>query len=339
MRKSILPFFMLLLASCSANAHVIANKPLNLIGDSLSPIRHITEMKAVGDTLWFVYETEDGFGQRFLRKAIIDKENNTFDVGPVIGKKSDGYVMTYMPYPVYGVDGKMLIVNQEDGEIFNCVNDSVLTCTKKYILNSNSTVPFPLSQYVQDISSVDSDNYVFVGREPNGGEQFATKAHVATAEIDSIRKIQLSSELTTWLPNAGELAYSKKYDRLAFAYRLHPIIDIFGMDGKLIRQVRIGQDTFNRETLEEADFEELNPIHIVDIAVTSNNIYALHWNFKYTDAKDTAPTIFKIDWDGKIVDRLFNVPVPLYKIAVSDDDSIIGWNGKDFVFIGASILK
>jgi hypothetical protein len=227
MRTPILSLFMLLLASCTANAHVTANQPFTLIGDSLPPIRHITDMKAVADTLWFVYETEDSFGQRFLRKAVIDKDNNTLDVGPVLGKKSDGYYMAYMPYPTYGLDGNMQVVNQEDGEIFNCVNDSVLIRSKNYILSGNSAVPFSLSQYVQDISSVDSDNYVFVGREPNGGEQFAMKANVAMAEIDSIRKIQLSSELTTWLPNAGELAYSKKYDRLAFAYRLHPIIDIF----------------------------------------------------------------------------------------------------------------
>lgn len=323
--------FMLLLASCAANAHVTINQPLTLIGDSLSAIRHTTEMKVVADTLWFVYETEDGFGQRFLRKAVINQDKNTLDVGPVLGKKSDGYYMAYMPYPVYGLNGNMQVVNQEDGEIFNCVNDSVLIRSKNYILSGNSAVPFPLSQYVQDISVVDSDNYVFVGREPNGGEQFAMKANVATAEIDSIRKIQLSSELTTWLPNAGELAYSKKYDRLAFAYRLHPIIELFGMDGKLIRQVRIGQDTFNPETLDEADFEELNPLHIVDISVTPEYIYALHWNFKYMDAEKTAPTIFKIDWDGNIVNRLFNVPMPLYKVAVSDEKSIIAWNGKDFV--------
>ena len=339
MRTPILSLFMLLLASCTANAHVTANQPFTLIGDSLPPIRHITDMKAVADTLWFVYETEDGFGQRFLRKAVIDQGNNTLDVGPVLGKKSDGYYMAYMPYPVYGLDGNMQVVNQEDGEIFNCVNDSVLIRTKNYILSGNSAVPFSLSQYVQDISSVDSDNYVFVGREPNGGEQFAMKANVAMAKIDSIRKIQLSSELTTWLPNAGELAYSKKYDRLAFAYRLHPIIDIFGMDGNMIRQIRIGQDTFNRETLEEADFEELNPLHIVDISVTPDFIYALHWNFKYADSESTAPTIFKIDWDGNIIDRLFNVPMPLYKIAVRDDNLIIGWNGKDFICIDTSSLK
>ncbi len=333
MRAPILSLFVLLLASCTANAHVTANQPLTLIGDRLPPIRHITDMKAVADTLWFVYETEDGFGQRFLRKAVIDQDKNTLDVGPVLGKKSDGYYMAYMPYPVHGLDGNMQVVNQEDGEIFVYENESLLTRSKKFILSNSSTLPFPLSQYVQDVSMVAPDKFVFIGREPNGGTQYALKANITTAQVDTIRRIQLSPELTSWMPNAGELAYSRLHDKLAFAYRLHPIIEIFGMDGKPVKQVRICEDTFNPATLDEADFEELNPLHIVDITTTPNFIYALHWNFKYADAEDTAPTIFKIDWEGKIVDRLFNVPMPLYKIAVSDDNYIIGWSGQDFVYL------
>ncbi len=333
MRAPILSLFVLLLASCTANAHVTANQPLTLIGDRLPPIRHITDMKAVADTLWFVYETEDGFGQRFLRKAVIDQDKNTLDVGPVLGKKSDGYYMAYMPYPVHGLDGNMQVVNQEDGEIFVYENESLLTRSKKFILSNSSTLPFPLSQYVQDVSMVAPDKFVFIGREPNGGTQYALNANITTAQVDTIRRIQLSPELTSWMSNAGELAYSRLHDRLVFAYRLHPMIEIFGMDGKPVKQVRICEDTFNPATLDEADFEELNPLHIVDITTTPNFIYALHWNFKYADAEDTAPTIFKIDWEGKIVDRLFNVPMPLYKIAVSDDNYIIGWSGQDFVYL------
>ncbi len=295
MRAPILSLFVLLLASCTANAHVTANQPLTLIGDRLPPIRHITDMKAVADTLWFVYETEDGFGQRFLRKAVIDQDKNTLDVGPVLGKKSDGYYMAYMPYPVHGLDGNMQVVNQEDGEIFVYENESLLTRSKKFILSNSSTLPFPLSQYVQDVSMVAPDKFVFIGREPNGGTQYALKANITTAQVDTIRRIQLSPELTSWMPNAGELAYSRLHDRLVFAYRLHPMIEIFGMDGKPVKQVRICEDTFNPATLDEADFEELNPLHIVDITTTPNFIYALHWNFKYADAEDTAPTIFKID--------------------------------------------
>ena len=332
MRTSILQLLVWLLASCSTNAHVTTHQSLTLIGISLPPIRHITEMKIVGDTLWFVYETEDGFGQRFLRKAVIDSTKKTLDVGSDIGRTPDGYFMAYMPYPVKGIDGTVQIVNQEDGEIFGCESDGVLIRTKNYILSGNSVVPFPLSQYVQDISSVSPDNYVFIGREPNGGEQYAMKANITAVEVDTIRKISLSPQLTTWLPNAGELVYSKQFDRLAFAYRLHPIIEIFGMDGKLIKQVRIGEDAFNPSTLDEADFEDLNPLQVVDLSVTTDYIYALYWNFKNADVMLHAPTILKIDWNGNVVDRYSDISQTLYKIAATAD-YIIGWAGKRFIRI------
>ncbi len=332
MRAPILSLFVLLLASCTANAHVTANQPLTLIGDRLPPIRHITDMKAVADTLWFVYETEDGFGQRFLRKAVIDQDKNTLDVGPVLGKKSDGYYMAYMPYPVHGLDGNMQVVNQEDGEIFVYENESLLTRSKKFILSNSSTLPFPLSQYVQDVSMVAPDKFVFIGREPNGGTQYALKANITTAQVDTIRRIQLSPELTSWMPNAGELAYSRLHDRLAFAYRLHPIIEIFGMDGKPVKQVRICEDTFNPATLNEADFEDLNPLHFIDITTTDNYIYALMWGCRYAEIKTNAPAIYVIDWSGNIV-KTVSIDLTLHRIASISEEQIIGWDGNQFVLI------
>lgn len=334
MKNLIIFIFALTLTSCSVSAQQsAAAQKLTLTGCTLPAIRHIIDMKITGDTIWFAYETEGGYGQRFLRRAIIDSKNHTLNVGPEMGHKGDGYYVSYMPYPVNNCDSTRLVVSQDDGEVYRVENDSVLSQTKKYIFSDGSSLPFQLSQYVQDVSMVAPDRFVFIGREPNGGTQYALKANITTAQVDTIRRIQLTPELISWMPNAGELAYSNLYDRLAFAYRLHPMIEIFGMDGKLIKQVRICEDTFNSATLKEADFEDRNPLQIVDIAATPENIYALHWNFKYADAEDTAPTIFKIDWDGKIVDRLCNVPMPLYKIAVGDDNSIIGWNGKEFIQI------
>jgi hypothetical protein len=334
MKNLIIFIFALTLTSCSVSAQQsAAAQKLTLTGCTLPAIRHIIDMKITGDTIWFAYETEGGYGQRFLRRAIIDSKNHTLNVGPEMGHKGDGYYVSYMPYPVNNCDSTRLVVSQDDGEVYRVENDSVLSQTKKYIFSDGSSLPFQLSQYVQDVSMVAPDRFVFIGREPNGGTQYALKANITTAQVDTIRRIQLTPELISWMPNAGELAYSNLYDRLAFAYRLHPMIEIFGMDGKLIKQVRICEDTFNSATLKEADFEDQNPLHIVDIATTPEHIYALHWNFKYADAEDTVPTIFKIDWDGKIVDRLFNVPMPLYKIAVGDDNSIIGWNGKEFIHI------
>ncbi|MDE6188579.1 MAG: hypothetical protein K2G17_10705, partial [Duncaniella sp.] len=62
-------------------------------------------------------------------------------------------------------------------------------------------------------------------------------------------------------------------------------------------------------------------------------IYALHWGYGYSDADKTAPIIYKIDWNGKVIDRYFNVPYPLYHIAALNDSMLISWVGKNFVLI------
>lgn len=289
-------------------------------------------MKVSGDTLLFVFECENGYGQRFLRRAIIDSANNTINISPDMGKREDGYYAS-MPYPFISDNGAIHVVGQDDCELFTVENDTAFVRTRQYLMDSNSAASFPLSQYVQDVYMTNPDRYVFIGREPNGGRQYAMTADLTTSKIDTIKQINISPELQTWMPNAGEMVYSGKHNRLAFAYKLHPIIEIFDTVGKKIKSVIIGEDTFNPKTLEEADFEALNSLHSVDLTYTSNFIYALHWGYGYSDTDKTAPTIYKVDWNGNVIDQYINIPYPLYRIAAFDDTRLIGWNGKDFILL------
>lgn len=323
----------LFMSGCANAQSTTTTTKLKLSGEPLPAIRHITDMKVSGDTLLFVFECENGYGQRLLRRAIIDSANNTINISPDMGKREDGYYASYMPYPFISDNGALRVVGQDDCEIFTVENDTALVRTRKYLMDSNCTVPFPLSQYVQDVYMTDPDKYVFIGREPNGGRQYAMTADLTTSKIDTIRQINISPELQTWMPNAGEMVYSDKHNRLAFAYKLHPVVEIFDTDGKTIKSVKISEDTFDPKTLEEADFEAMNSLHTVDLTYTSDYIYALHWRCGYSDADKYAPTIYKIDWNGNIIDRYFNVPYPLYRIAALDDNRLIGWNGKEFSII------
>lgn len=332
MKTLILLPLLFILIGCNANAQPTSSvKTLELTGDSLPTLRHMTDMKISGDTLYFVYETEDGFGQRFLRSATIDHENAKLNIRPEIGKKEDGYYVSYMPYPFFDTTGDVRVVSQDDGDIYDLSDGNSLIRTKKNLLSGDSSVPFPLSQYVQDVSFVSPDNYVFIGREPNGGSQYAMKVNTTTAIVDTIRKIAIMPDLQSWMPNVGELICSGKFNRLAFAYRLHPVIDIFDMDGNMIKQVRIAPDTFDRKVLQEADFEELTPLYFVDVTNTSDYIFALYWGCKYSEIEHMTPYIYKIDWNGDIVAK---IPIiKLYRIAASSDGAIIGWDGKTFVNI------
>ncbi|MDE6859032.1 MAG: TolB-like 6-bladed beta-propeller domain-containing protein [Duncaniella sp.] len=323
----------LFMSGCANAQSTTTTTKLKLSGEPLPAIRHITDMKISGDTLLFVFECEDGYGQRLLRRAIIDNSNNTISISPDMGKREDGYYASYMPYPFISDNGAIHVVGQDDCEIFTVENDTAFVRTRHYLMDSNSTVPFPLSQYVQDVYMTNPDRYVFIGREPNGGRQYAMTSDLTTSKIDTVRQINISPELQTWMPNAGEMVYSSKYNRLAFAYRLHPIIEILDIDGRIINSVKIGKDTFDSKTLEEADFEELNPLHTVDVTYTTDYIYALYWGYRYNDANNTTSLIYKIDWDGNIISRYVNVHAPMYKVTALDDSRLIGWDGDGFVVI------
>lgn len=322
--------FSLLLSGCANAQSTVVTKKLDLVGEALPPIRHITEMKMSGDTLLFVYESEDGFGQRFLRRAVIDRDTNELRVGPDIGKREDGYYTSYMPYPFLDDNGNIRVVSQDDCELYAVQNDTTLVRQKKYLMGPNCTVPFPLSQYVQDVFMIAPEKYVFIGREPNGGRQYTMNADLSLVKIDTIRQINISPELQTWMPNAGELACSSKHNRLAFAYRLHPIIEIFGLDGTILKTVKVADTTFNPTTLEEADFEELNPIHFTDVSTNNDYIYALYWGHKYGETGE--PQIYQLDWEGNIIAK-HTIDDDVYKIAVFDDNTIIGWTGNSFITI------
>jgi hypothetical protein len=100
----------LFMSGC-ANAQSAATfSRLEITGDTLPAIRHVTDMKMSGDTLLFVFECEDGYGQQLLRRAVIDNSNNTISISLDMGKREDGYYTSYMPYPFISDNGALRVV-------------------------------------------------------------------------------------------------------------------------------------------------------------------------------------------------------------------------------------
>ena len=323
----------LLLAVCATTGQTPLLSEFDLTGDPLPPVRHVTEMKVSGDTLFFVHDSEESLGQLFLRRAVIYLADNHLDISPEIGKKDDGYYMSYMPYPFIGADSRVHVISQDDREIYDITDDTALVRTKHYLMNGETEVPIPLSGYIQNIFMTAPERYVFMGREPNGGRQYAMRADLKSSRIDTICQIAISADLQTWMPNVGEMVFSPKRDRLAFAYRLHPIVEVFSMDGTSLKSIRLGQDTFDRSTLNEADFEDLNPLHTVDLTNTSDYIYALYWSYRYDERATRFPSIIKFDMEGNIIERYSDIPSPLCRIAAISNSRLIGWTGNRFILI------
>ncbi|MDE5878329.1 MAG: hypothetical protein K2H47_12645, partial [Muribaculaceae bacterium] len=321
-------FLILLSSGCTAaQSDPAALIPFEIKGDTLPPIRHITDMKISGDTLFFVYERENGFGQRFLRRAIIDSKAHTLTLSQDIGSE-----ISYMPYPFIGTEGNVKIVSQDNGKIYNITSDANLQSTGSHIFSSATPSPVPLSNYINDIYTVAPDKYIFLSRQPKGGPQYITTSDT-NSRIDTIHQTSISSDLTAWMPNLGKLTYSDSNHLLAFAYLFHPVIEFLTTDGAITATTEIGPHTFNPSTLDEADFESLNPFHTIDITPTRNYLYVLHWGYLHSKAEFIDPTIFQLDWNGKIINRYFNIPRPLYNIAAYDDTYLIGWTGTHFIQI------
>lgn len=77
--KHILILCALAFASCiGAKTAPISTASIEIKGEPLPAIRHMIDMKMSGDTLLFVFEGNDGYGQRFLRRAVVDTLRNTF---------------------------------------------------------------------------------------------------------------------------------------------------------------------------------------------------------------------------------------------------------------------
>lgn len=315
----------MLMPICANAQSTALHAKFDVAGNALPAIRHMTDMKMTGDTLLFVYEGHENNGQRCLRRAVVDRDSKTVKVSPDMGKRDDGYYVSYMPLPFIADNGSIRVIGQDDCEIYSVENDTAFVRTRQYLMDGNSSVTFPFSLYVQDVFMTGPDKYVFIGREPKGGRQYAMKADLTCSKIDTIRQINISPELQAWMPNMGEMAYSGKHDRLAFAYMFHPIVEIFDTDGNIISSVRVGKDTFNPKTLEEADFHELNHLHFIDITTTDDYIYALHNGYS-----ESSRSIYKIDWNGNII-SCEAVKASLQKIAVGNDNSVTGWTGNDFI--------
>ena len=88
-----------LMPGCADAQSTTAETNLDITGDSLPAISHIVEMKMSSDTLLFVYESKEGYGQRFLRRAVIGFGRSQLKASPDAGKLNNGYYVSYRPYP------------------------------------------------------------------------------------------------------------------------------------------------------------------------------------------------------------------------------------------------
>lgn len=87
MKTLIIMALSLLISGCANAQSKSMCSSLDVVGTQLPAIRHMNDMKMSADTLLFVYECEGGYGQQYLRRAVVDTEKNKLSVSNDMGKE------------------------------------------------------------------------------------------------------------------------------------------------------------------------------------------------------------------------------------------------------------
>ena len=120
---------------------------------------------------------------------------------------------------------------------------------------------------------------------------------------------------------------------------MFPAIQIYDFTDNTEKTLNYGTDTFNPNSIDEADIWSENTVQYQHLSATENYIYALYWGVKYDEMYEkqlqgTAVTkILKYDWNGRLL-KIFEVNKGLKALcAANDDKTIIAYDGKEFFMI------
>lgn len=297
-------------------------------------ISHIVDMKAVAPGKVFIsYEAQEGRGQRILQEINSDIANGNLSFSQEYGKRDDGSYQLFMPYLINFNAEKPFVVSQDDGELFTINPNAKFAASNKHILDYNFKVPFPVSLYVQDVQMISPTDFLFVGREPNGGKHSVFLSKPDSMSITLIKSFVNDSNYSSWVINTGKLAYSSKAGLCVFAYRLYPTVEFFKPTGEIIKIQTIGQNGFDTTTLEYADLEDYNRLHFMDITQTEGFFYLLYWGKKGNEmlTSSSPSKILKFDHTGNL-QHTFILDSPIRKIAAFSDQEFIAWDGNNFIY-------
>lgn len=323
----------ILFAALSISAHSLQSISMEALDiDSMPQISHIIDMKLQNDTLFLTYENHEEMGQQFLKAYLYDHNKKKLTLIKEMCRMDNGYYQSYMPGIILNPYGGLELVGKDECKIYNVDHNLYITPTHRHLTGAELKMPFALTSYVTDVSKIDSDRYVFIARKPRGGSQSAFITDFADSTVTEIKKLAYNPEYDSWIANTGKMVYNHSEKTMAFAYRLHPCIEFFYINGGLVKSLKIGTDTFMPETLEDADTENMNIIHFIDIDCSKETLFALYMGKKYNEILPSDHTLLYIfDFEGKKM-KEYDIPAVITNLATSGDGkTIISYDGNKFI--------
>lgn len=332
--KSIMCASVVVLATvgCSANRDIkYVSADLQVIEvDSMPDIKILSEIRVRNDQVYLTYESKGEYGQRHIKQYVYDNKFQSLSYDKELFKKDDGCYQLFVPSLFEDDKGDLYSFDRDMPSVYSVSADGMAVPTRNSLITTKAKTPYTLVQEVRQAFSKSQDEFLFIGREPFGGEQalLLSRNYTDSIIVDEICKITYDKEFPSWMINFGKATYNQQKQVLAFAYQLYPTIQFFKLEEDHIFKSSLPQSQYLELQTEGADIWEQNCVQYKDITSNENHIYALYWGetFEtvYRERKNNAGTsqIMQYDWDGNLL-SIYKVDKCLETVGVSSDDGYI----------------
>lgn len=332
--KSIMCACVVVLATvgCSANRDIkYVSADLQVIEvDSMPDIKILSEIRVRNDQVYLTYESKGEYGQRHIKQYVYDNKFQSLSYDKELFKKDDGCYQLFVPSLFEDDKGDLYSFDRDMPSVYSVSADGMAVPTRNSLITTKAKTPYTLVQEVRQAFSKSQDEFLFIGREPFGGEQalLLSRNYTDSIIVDEICKITYDKEFPSWMINFGKATYNQQKQVLAFAYQLYPTIQFFKLEEDHIFKSSLPQSQYLELQTEGADIWEQNCVQYKDITSNENHIYALYWGetFEtvYRERKNNAGTsqIMQYDWDGNLL-SIYKVDKCLETVGVSSDDGYI----------------
>ncbi len=321
--------FILLLCSCSVAKKSIELSSKEFSADSTLDIKHIDNMKIVGDLLYIQLDN-------VLCSYFIDYESKELKFNNFLFENGTHDSLYYM-IPFWDNEGNLLMVDRYNMVLFKASADS-LQRTSESIISLEAKRAHKIIEARQVFYKA-PDEYYFIGNSASGTQAiYHSDNRTDSLIVSEIKSIIYDETYPSWSVNYGTFAYNYQNEMGVWAYKMFPAIMIYDFVDKTYKIIEFGEQTFDPSTISKADLWDNNPIHFRSVSATNDYIYALYWGEFYSemDKKESAGTaeskIIKFDWKGK-VKKIYTVNKKIRNFTIDDNERIIAHDGKEFLLI------
>ena len=337
-------FILIAFIGCSSGKETQHFQPsvMNLKMDIVPDIKIMSEIRVWDNQVYLTYESRGEYGQRHIKQYTYNHSAQTLNFDKELFKKDDGYYQLFAPSLFDDGEEGLYVYDRDMPSVYSVSSNGVANSTGKHLITTSAKTPYSLVQEARQAFYKSTDEYLFIGREPFGGEQalFLSLNYADSIIINEVCKIAYNKDNPSWMINFGKATYNPHKQIVAYTYQLYPILQLINVNNaKEESFVRLEDVEYFNIKIEGADIWEQNPVQFKDITSNEKYIYALFWGKTFTAVNNDRQLdkgmskIIKYDWEGNVI-ATYTINRYLENIGVSNENScIIGYDGKNMCLV------